>query len=177
MNLRSLAESSVRPLGGIRPMLIQDEDVDSMESSRNLIVDLFMNSNSYELDLTFRVFSLPVGRFRVWSGDSHRLFELEEHLNEAKIRLSDDQSVDRLLYEVLDGLGFRLHMPVQKIKLAGSEIFSIGKGEILICLDAVLSIELIEAMVEEVPDMILCLDDPFQHDSSLAQKRVKSSWK
>ena len=70
--------------------------------------------------------------------------------------------------------GYPLTAAIEKLTLAGKEVFSISDGALLICLDRRLTLEVIDAMVARTPAMILCLDDGFRGNDQLKVNAVQT---
>jgi adenine-specific DNA-methyltransferase len=72
-----------------------------------------------------------------------------------------------LLYEVLLKSGFSLTTPVETFVLAGKTVHSVAGGQLLICLERMLTLELIRSMAERKPERVVCLDEGFAGNDQL----------
>ena len=83
-------------------------------------------------------------------------------------------SSEDILYELLLKNGFPLTTQVEKLHLAGKDVFSIAEGELLICLDKDLTQEVIDAIADAHPLQVICLDDGFKGDDQLKVNAVQT---
>lgn len=127
-------------------------------------------------DLGFKVMNLDRSNFRVWDGgngaaDAESLaHQLELHVD----HLDDASAPDDIVYEILLKAGFPLSTRVERIKLNGSEVFSIEKGTLLICLEKEITPELIDALAEANPLQVICLDEGFKGNDQLKANAVQT---
>ena len=73
-----------------------------------------------------------------------------------------------MLTEILLTWGLPLTIPIERLTLAGTTVYSIAEGVRLVCLDRAVTIEVIEAMAARHPDAIVCLDSGFATDQAKA---------
>lgn len=121
-----------------------------------------------QLDLGFKVFKLAPSNFTTWDANVDKTAEaiskqLELHIN----HISESADQEAILYELLLKSGFELTTKIEKVELENKSVFSIGEGELLICLERELTNELIKAMAERKPIRIICLDEGFQNNDQL----------
>jgi len=85
-----------------------------------------------KVDLGFKVFKLARSNIKLWKPDhtdlESNLLEHEEHLDEGTIERD-------ILYELLIKRGVDLAAPIEKRIIAGKNVFNIGFGKIITCLD------------------------------------------
>ncbi len=79
-----------------------------------------------------------------------------------------------MLYELLLKAGFALTTNVQSIEVAGSQVFSIDDGALLICLEKEITPELIDALAEANPLQVICLDEAFKGNDQLKANAVQT---
>lgn len=128
-------------------------------------------------DRGFKSFRLSSSNFKVWDGDAAKEADVNETLSLFTDNVKSGRSQQDILYELLLKAGFPLTAPLEKLTLAGKEVFSIDGGELLVCLDNDLTLTVIEAMVAKGPRQILCLDEGFHGNDQLkvnALQTVKS---
>lgn len=125
-------------------------------------------------DLGFRCYRLASSNFKVWDGDAANQNDLPGTLELFANHVEDGRNAEDILYELLLKSGFPLTAQVEKLVLTGKEVFSISDGALLICLDRELTLEVIEAMVEKTPSMILCLDEGFKGNDQLKVNAVQT---
>jgi adenine-specific DNA-methyltransferase len=70
--------------------------------------------------------------------------------------------------------GFPLVTKVEKIQLAGLQLFSIEDGTMLVCLNDKLTSEAIKAMADKRPTRVICLDVGFQGNDQLKTNAVQT---
>jgi adenine-specific DNA-methyltransferase len=119
-------------------------------------------------DRGFRVFSLAESNFSTWNaGVPHDPATLEKqlelHINHIRAGRKDED----ILYEVLLKSGFPLTMPIESIVLDGKTVHSVAGGQLLICLERRLTLEVIRAIAERKPERVVCLDEGFAGNDQL----------
>ncbi|MCH8815938.1 MAG: site-specific DNA-methyltransferase [Chloroflexi bacterium] len=126
-------------------------------------------------DCGFRVFKLAESNFLAWNatvpqGDVSALEkQLEMHVNHTREgRTSEDQ-----LYEILLKSGIPLTTSVERLEIEGKSALSIGEGEMMVCLDADLTLKLIRAMAACKPVRVVCLDEGFAGNDQLKANAVQ----
>jgi len=126
-----------------------------------------------EQDLGFRVFKLSRSSFKAWDGqvdDEQLKKQLEMHVE----HIDAASSPEDILYELLLKDGFPLTTPVEKLEIAGKEVFSIADGMLLICLEPELTEELMDGMAEMEPARVVCLDAGFRGNDQLKANAVQT---
>ena len=127
-------------------------------------------------DLGFKSFRLDRSNFRIWDGlgdqvDADELArQLELHVDHRR----SESTPDDIVYEILLKAGFPLSTKVETIKLAGSDVFSIEDGALLICLEKNITAELIDALAEADPLQVICLDEGFKCNDQLKVNAVQT---
>lgn len=82
-------------------------------------------------DLGFRVFKLDTSNIRTWEVNRDNLpLTLENAIHHLKSGRSDSD----ILYELLLKFGLDLCVPIETRIIAGSTVYSVGKGVLLVCL-------------------------------------------
>ncbi len=125
-------------------------------------------------DLGFKVFKLAPSNFKLWEGDVEKIENLEQQLFEHVDHVNNSSSTEDILYELLLKSGFPLTTHVQKLSLAGKEVFSIAEGALLICLDKELTQEVIDAIADADPVQVICLDEGFKDNDQLKANAVQT---
>lgn len=103
--------------------------------SDNLDKDLSM------LDIGFKVFKLDSSNIKEWDSDFENL---EENLLSSVENIKTDRSNEDLLYEILLKYGLDLTVPVEKKNINGKEVYVIGFGALVVCLDDNITTEIVE---------------------------------
>ena len=95
----------------------------------------------YDGDLGFKVFKLASSNFKFWNPDrkdlERSLFDHIEHLVEG----CSEQDV---LYELLLKRGVDLSTPIEIKEISGKNVYSIGSGKIITCLDKLITGDVVE---------------------------------
>lgn len=127
-------------------------------------------------DLGFRVFQLSESCFKRWDGssdgvdDTALLSRIEAHGDHVDATAKPED----ILFELLLKDGFPLTVPMQRLEVAGKEVFSIGEGALLICLEKELTHELMDALAEIEPARVICLDVGFKGNDQLKANAVQT---
>jgi adenine-specific DNA-methyltransferase len=121
-----------------------------------------------EQDRGFRVFKLAESNFAPWNADvPHDAPALERQLELHVSHVRDGRTDQDILYEVLLKSGYPLATPVETVVLAGKTVHSVAGGQLLICLERKLTLELIRAVAERKPERVVCLDEGFAGNDQL----------
>ncbi len=140
--------------------------IKGLESAPDLL------SNKKFIDgLGFRSYALSSSNFKVWDGSPDGVeMQLALHVD----HIAPKSSQEDILYELLMKAGFPLTTRVEKVKLAGKQIFSIEEGALLICLENEITDELIDALVDANPVQVICLDAAFKGNDQLKTNAVQT---
>jgi adenine-specific DNA-methyltransferase len=126
-------------------------------------------------DVGFRSFKLAASNFKPWDAttaeDGKALGEqLSLHVQHVQ---KGRQGAD-ILYEILLKSGFPLTARVEKLALAGKEVFAVADGAMLICLEPELTLEVIREMADRKPERAVCLDEGFAGNDQLKTNAVQT---
>lgn len=127
-------------------------------------------------DRGFKVLKLGRSNFRKWqyldpsSSPEEIIEELRLHVD----HIDPGASAEDLLYEILLKAGLTLVEPVETVTLAGSRLFSIAGGELLVSFEDRMTKELIDAVVEAEPKQFICLDAAFHGNDQLKANAVQA---
>lgn len=128
------------------------------------------------VDLGFRVLKLDRSNFRIWDGGSG-VADAENLARQLELHVEHRHSAstpEDIVYEILLKAGFPLSTRVETVRLAGSEVFSIESGALLICLEKEITPELIDALSEANPLQVICLDEGFKGNDQLKANAVQT---
>ena len=126
-------------------------------------------------DRGFKVFKLQSSNFKAWSAEQPKDdAELVKQLSLHVDHLIPGRTQDDVLYELLLKSGFPLDTKVEKITLAGKNVFSVADGAMLICLEKELTPEVIKAMADKKPSRVVCLDAGFADNDQLKTNAVQT---
>ena len=98
-------------------------------------------------DLGFRVFKLDSSNIRGWEPDRQ---DLPKSLLESVDHLKTDRTEADILYELLLKLGLDLCVPIEKKKISGKDVNSIGGGVLLACLADKITRDQVEPLAEGI---------------------------
>ena len=127
-------------------------------------------------DLGFKAFRLDRSNFRIWYGldDPENADELARQLELHVDHRKSESTPDDIVHEILLKAGFPLFTKVETIKLAGSDVFSIEDGVLLICLERDITSELIDTLAAANPLQVICLDEGFKGNDQLKANAVQT---
>jgi adenine-specific DNA-methyltransferase len=127
-----------------------------------------------EQDRGFRVFKLSQSNFIPWDADGPRNAEELVHQLELHVdHILEGRTQEDILYEILLKSGFPLTVSVEELQLAGKRVYSVAEGELFVCLEEELTLELIRAMAERKPQRVVCLDRGFDDNDQLIANAVQ----
>jgi len=128
-----------------------------------------------QLDLGFKAFKLDSSNFKIWNteGISPEQGTLEKQLELHINHINPDSNQEDILFEILLKAGYQLSSIIEKINLAGKDVYSVDNGNILICLEKELTKEVIKAMAERKPGRVIYLDQGFTNNDQLKTNAVQ----
>jgi len=126
-------------------------------------------------DRGFRILRLAESNFATWepgdTGDAETLGnQLELHVD----HIREGRSEQDLLYEILLKSGFPLTTPIETLTLEGKTVYSVAGGDLFVCLDRALTLEVIRAMAARQPARVVCLDLGFAGNDQLKANAVQT---
>jgi adenine-specific DNA-methyltransferase len=144
------------------------------------VIQNFNDSDAKQLpigpsqDRGFRVFKLAESNFKPWNAQPAQnaaalAQQIELHIDHIRA----GRGADDILYEILLKSGFPLTTPVEKLDLAGKQVFSVASGALLVCLEPDLTLEAIRAMAARKPERVVCLDAGFAGNDPLKTNAVQ----
>ena len=104
-------------------------------------------SDNKDLDIGFKVFKLDSSNLEKWDPDYNNL---EQTLLTNKENIKPDRTELDLIYEIMLKYGINLTLPIEKI----NNIYSIGYGALLICLEDNITKEIVEEIIKLKSDDI-----------------------
>jgi adenine-specific DNA-methyltransferase len=121
-------------------------------------------------DRGFKVFKLTESNFKIWDGTAPQNVEqLSVLLQEFAENVRPGTTKLGILYEILLKAGFPLTAKVEKLEIAGQEIYAIEDRELFICLEY----EILEDTVRQIltyqpkPKQFISLDSSFRGNDKL----------
>lgn len=129
-----------------------------------------------DLDLGFKVLKLDQSNFKQWQTQSGELSvdQLNQQLELHTDHIDPYATQEEILYELLLKAGFMPTEKVETLDLEGKQVFSIAGGALLICLEDVLTAELIDAVADLEPMQFICLDKAFNGNDQLKANAVQT---
>ena len=118
-------------------------------------------SDNKDLDIGFKVFKLDSSNLEKWDPDYNNL---EQTLLNNKENIKPDRTELDLIYEIMLKYGIDLTLPIEKI----NNIYSIGYGALLICLEDNITKEIVEEIIKLKSDdisRIVFKESSFKSDS------------
>ncbi|MFQ2738402.1 site-specific DNA-methyltransferase [Aeromonas caviae] len=92
-----------------------------------------------------RFFKLAETNIRQWESNFDNL---EQSLLNANESIKADRSAEDVLYEILLKYGIELTVPVEQAIINGKQVFVVGAGALLVCLDDEITTEVVEGIAE-----------------------------
>jgi adenine-specific DNA-methyltransferase len=120
----------------------------AIERIKRSIVTLKEDENKH-LDFGFKVFKLATSNIKAWNPSR---IDLEDTLLSHQEHLIEGRREQDILYELLLKRGVDLVVPVQTRKVLGRDIYSIGFGVILACLNDSIARADVEAVAQGIID-------------------------
>lgn len=120
-------------------------------------------------DRGFKVFRLASSNFAVWdpaiAPSEPAKLEEQWQLTADNVRAgAQDQA---LLHELMLKCGLPLTTPVETAAAAGTPVFRLDEGRLVVCLARALTTEALRAMIALKPQAVLCLDVGFKGNDAL----------
>lgn len=126
------------------------------------------------LDLGIKAFRLDASNFSLWNGSAETFDESGTQLDLHVDHIGAASTPEDILYELLLKAGFELTTKVTSLEIAGSTVFSVEDGAMLICLETEITAELIDALAERNPLQVICLDAGFKGNDQLKANAVQT---
>lgn len=144
------------------------------ERLRRVLANAKKDSGTVPADLGLKVFTLGRSNFKPWNVDPAS-FDVDGKQLDLHIKnVSDGRDDEALLYELLIKSGFPLSTKVSKATMAGSTVFSIEDGNLLVCLEKEITPELVDALAEADAPQVICLDEGFKGNDQLKANAVQT---
>jgi adenine-specific DNA-methyltransferase len=125
-------------------------------------------------DRGFRVFKLAESNIKAWDGNRDQdAKKLGEQLALHADHVRDDRTPQDILYEILLKSGFPLTTPFETLAISGKTVFAVAGGEMLVCLEQGLTLELIRGIAARPVGRVVCLDEGFAGNDQLKTNAVQ----
>lgn len=117
----------------------------SMERIRRVRTKILNDFSETNSDLGFKVMKLDETNIRPWDADFDNL---EQVLREATESIKSDRSNEDVLYEILLKYGIELTVPIETEIVNGKQVFVVGDGALIVCLDDGITSEVVEGIAK-----------------------------
>lgn len=125
-----------------------------------------------DLDIGFKVFKLDETNIRPWDADFDNL---ESVLREATESIKADRSNEDVLYEILLKYGIELTVPVETEVVSGKQVFVVGAGALIVCLDDGITSEVVEGIAKLKHELDPETTQVVFKDAGFADSNVKTN--
>lgn len=131
-----------------------------------------------DFDNGFRSFSLAASSFSCWDASSQeQAHDLVKKI-EIQTQHTKNENDDDILFELLLKDGFELTTKIDETIVAGSKVYSVADGTLLMCLERKLTKETIDALADLAEEKdaarVVCLDAGFQGNDQLKTNAVQT---
>jgi adenine-specific DNA-methyltransferase len=125
-------------------------------------------------DRGFKVFKLTSSNFKIWDGTeaSGEPEDLAEQLRAFAENVLPDRSREDILYEILLKSGLPLTAEVERLDVAGREVYAVSGGLLMVCLEDHVDEDLVRAVAGLEPQRFVCLDAAFDGNNKLKTNAV-----
>lgn len=125
-------------------------------------------------DRGFKVFKLTSSNFKIWDGTgaSEEPEDLAKQLQAFAENVLPNRSREDILYEILLKSGLPLTAEVERLEVAGREVYAVSGGLLMVCLENHVDEELMQTVVEHGPERFVCLDTAFDGNDKLKTNTV-----
>lgn len=115
-----------------------------------------------ELDIGFKVFKLDETNLKIWDEES---LNLEKDLLDLIDPVKENRTQEDVVYEILLKYGIELTVPIEEKIIAGKNVYLVGMGYLLVCLEQNLELDEIEEFAKLSPARIVFYDEGFKDDT------------
>ncbi|MEW4308042.1 site-specific DNA-methyltransferase [Rossellomorea marisflavi] len=115
-----------------------------------------------ELDTGFKVFKLDETNLKIWDEES---LNLEKDLLDLIDPVKENRTQEDVVYEILLKYGIELTVPIEEKIIASKNVYLVGMGYLLICLEQNLELDEIEEFAKLSPARIVFYDEGFKDDT------------
>ena len=101
------------------------------------------NDTNSSFDIGFKVFKLDETNIRQWDADFDNLTQVLEQSAES---IKTDRTSEDVLYEIFLKYGYDLTTPVDTETVIGKQVFVVGAGALIVCLDDEINTDVVEGI-------------------------------
>ncbi len=179
-NIAEIGKERIRRAGD-KILIEKKEELEQLKSKTSLIQTDEEKAKIQELediisklDIGFKVFKLDSSNIEAWDTEMPETVQgIQTRLEESRNHLKKGRTEEDLLYELLLKQGLLLTSPIEERSIAGAKVYSISHGELFICMNAPITMQVIEgigtwgkSIIEEMRSMI----PDFKIESTLVLK-------
>jgi len=140
------------------------------KAARTLISS--QDNHAQGLDIGFKSYHLDSTNIRPWDADFDNL---EQVLRQATESIKSDRSNEDVLYEILLKYGIELTVPVETEIVNGKQVFVIGAGALIVCLDDGITSEVVEGIAKLKVELDTETTQVVFKDAGFADSNVKTN--
>jgi adenine-specific DNA-methyltransferase len=129
-------------------------------------------ANQIDKDKGFKVFKLDETNIRPWDADFDNL---ELVLQQAAESIKDGRSSEDVLYEIFLKYGYDLTTPVDTETVNGKQVFVVGAGALIVCLDDEITGETVEGIAKLKEELDPETTQVVFKDAGFADSNVKTN--
>ncbi|HOQ80999.1 MAG TPA: DNA methyltransferase [Candidatus Cloacimonadota bacterium] len=189
--LTEIGKERIRRAGeGIKAELQKKYD-EYQNRQQTILDDEEAPINPGDLDIGFKVFKLDDSNLKKWSVDVGDDFykediETQNAILSEKLGIEVDNFVEGrseldVVYEIMLTYGLDLSYPIETYDINGTNIYSIGSGALIVCLDedirAELADKIIEIITKEEPSLVRVVARDLSFVSDSAKTNFKETLK
>lgn len=119
-----------------------------------------------------RIFKLDETNIRPWDADFDNL---ESVLRQATESIKGDRSNEDVLYEILLKYGIELTVPIETEVVNGKQVFVVGAGALIVCLDDGITSEVVEGIAKLKDELDPETTQVVFKDAGFADSNVKTN--
>ena len=120
-----------------------------------------------KLDIGFKVFKLDKSNFKIWQTNVKNDKELLDQMSIFVDSVKAESTQDNILYELVLKSGLDLNVDVEKKSTDKKTYYSLESGKLVICLEDKISQGLVDTILSEKPEKVICLDKAFGGNDQL----------
>ena len=106
-------------------------------------------------DLGFKVFKLESSNLKLWNSNELNIDNANEYFYERIDPFVEGRTNDDLLYEILLKEGIQLSVNIEKKVINDSSIYLIDDGDLIICLDDNITVDLVKEIGKLKPESVI----------------------
>ena len=166
-NIAEIGKERIRRAGGKIKTELTEKYTTQQQQSTFIEAEKVMNPD--DLDIGFKVFKLDSSNLRKWQPDAD---DLDASLFASIENFVEGRSELDVVYEIMLKYGIDLTLPIEKYKAGDKQIFSVGIGALMCCLDTEITTEVAHEIIrlkdELKPEVIRVVfrDTGFKDDSA-----------